>query len=901
MVRNKANVFQQTVWSVKILWFVVLAAIFLLLWNVSSLSAQEISTGQPSTIPAEIVSDWKAQDGTDYEQAIVKIREDYKKYADRMTGSGESGYLTACHWRRVERMEAYAEEIKRVAYAKHHDIGGAIIGYNEDLKGDGIRGLGDWGFAGMSRSDDYGQGGNSGIYLLEFEDFYPSPTVIIEDKTGVLRDPCPSYDGNYLVYAHSKDNNGYHICDIDMATKKTRQLTDNLDGLHVSDYEPCVLPSGDIIFSSSRCFGQVSCNVNITSNLFLIDQDGKYMRRVGYDQVSTFYPTMMEDGQVMYTRWEYNDRNIANCFGIFTMHPDGSHQMEWFGNQTEWPATFSQARIVPGSNGMKALAIIGGHQGAYNGDLIFVDASKGRDNIGVVNCTQLVAPIRSKSSGGGAFDMNGVPAEDKRFQNPYPLDDSCFLVSYRITTKDKFRIYFMDIEGNRELIAWDGTKSVSQPVSLMERSEPAIPRYQADYTKDVAQVSVANVYYGDGIKGVTSGVEKVRVVAMEYRTDPAFGNTGSTSYQMTPVGRFGGSWDAKWIVGEAPVAGDGSMSFEVPPNTPLFLQLIDTSGICVQTMRSWMTLKPGERFECTGCHENKNDTPPALTPLKNANNAKPLRKFYETSGEKGSFHFANVVQPVLNENCVRSGCHNKSHTKLQMDGEVFWTNDLDDAENNGAYRYWSHAYYNLSDRKYVNCNAMFGSAGPIKPRSLGSSKSAVITKLQGGHVKNLPDDVIPKIAAWIDLSIPYSGTYTDDMREEDAIKYLERVARREKQEAFEAANLEEWINAGQYQQPKYGYFSTTTSHHSADVAKPAADIISVRFNLDARQLSVRIPSEGTVKLLDLQGRQILSRTISKESFTYNATQHFKVEVSTGTYVVKFDGIKLRCERLVSLF
>ena len=692
----------------------------------------------PSSFPKEIVDDWIAQDGANYSAAISSIKSElesdgFDDYAQKITGSGEDGYLNACHWRRVARMYNYRRYLKKIICARHHDIGGAIIGYTEELNNDGFKGYGQWGsFGSMSKSSDYpNRGANTAIMLLEFDNHYPTMKDLISGGSGVVRDPCPSYDGKTLVYAHSKDNNGYHIFDYNMETGDTRQLSDDPQGINVSDFEPCVTPSGDIIFGSSRCFGHVDCNVNITSNLYIMNKDGKYLRRIGYDQIHTFYPTMMDNGSVMYTRWEYNDRNVANCFGIFTMNQDGSRQMEWYGNQTEWPATFNQARQIPGTQ--MALATIGGHEGPYAGDLVKVDISETRNGTKGV---ELIAPRGRSGGGGGMMSMSGVPDEDKLFQNPYPLSKNWFLISYRTSRKAKFSVYLMNLDGDRELVAWDATESVSQPISLAERKTPIMTNFQADYSKDYAEVSVADVYYGMAVEGVRDGeVDKIRVAAMEYRTDPAFGNTGAMSYQMTPVGRFGCSWEAKWIVGECPVEEDGSAAFQVPPNTPIFLQLIDEDGICLQTMRSWMTLMPGERFDCVGCHEDKNEAPPkGVTPI--AVNAVPLEPFWDVPQELGSFYYPDVIQPVLDKNCNMSGCHDASHRSLNLTDEKIWSNDLtSDEENNGAYRYWNRSYYELFN--HVNCNAIFGSARAISPESVGSSRSSVIRQLQQGDRKSV--------------------------------------------------------------------------------------------------------------------------------------------------------------------
>jgi len=240
---------------------------------------------------------------------------------------------------------------------------------------------------------------------------------------------------------------------------------------------------------------------------------------------------------------------------------------------------------------MKAVATLAGHMGPHAGDICLVDASKVRNGSSGVT---LICPKGRSLGSGGAYNMDGVEDKLKLFQNPYPLDETCMLVSYRKTRTSRFQIFWMDFDGNRELIATGGSQSVSQPISLKKRPIPITMSYQVDYTKSTGVVSVVDVNYSlSAMKNVAKGdVKKIRVVAMEYRTDPAHGNTGSSAYQMGPVGRYGCSWEAKWICGEVDVAEDGSACFEVPARTPIFLQLIDKNGVMIQTQRSWMTLQP---------------------------------------------------------------------------------------------------------------------------------------------------------------------------------------------------------------------------------------------------------------------------------------------------------------------
>ena len=61
------------------------------------------------------------------------------------------------------------------------------------------------------------------------------------------------------------------------------------------------------------------------------------MRQVGFDQVHTVTPTLLDDGRVVYTRWDYNDRGQVWAQPLFQMNPDGTGQAEYYGmNRQRW-------------------------------------------------------------------------------------------------------------------------------------------------------------------------------------------------------------------------------------------------------------------------------------------------------------------------------------------------------------------------------------------------------------------------------------------------------------------------------------------------------------------------------------------------------------------------------------
>ena len=121
----------------------------------------------------------------------------------------------------------------------------------------------------------------------------------------------------------------------------------------------------------------------------------------------------------------------------------------------------------------------------------------------------------------------------------------------------------------------------------------------------------------------------------------------------TPVAVGNGCWDTKTVLGEVDFQADGSAFFTVPARTPVYFQAIDQRGHMVQTMRSWLTLQPGENSSCLGCHESKN----SCARLSQAGwpCADAPRRCGPFTVRRGGFSFAKEVQPILDRRCVR--CH----------------------------------------------------------------------------------------------------------------------------------------------------------------------------------------------------------------------------------------------------
>ncbi len=698
-------------------------------------------------------------------------------------------YLRACEARRAKRLEPLLVRWRRFVFTQHRFNRGSWK-YTEGL------------------SDSPGSRGGflpgSSLNVLEFADAgaaassYGKVRTLIDDARGFLRDPDVSYDGRRVLFAWKKSMNDddLHLYEMDVATGQVRQLT---RGLGCADYEGVYLPGGNIVFNSTRCFQSVPCNVNPVSNFYLMDGRGRFMRRVGFDQVHTIFPTVTDDGRVLYTRWEYVDRGQIYPQPLFHMNPDGTEQRECYGATSWFPTNVVHARKIPGTT--KIVAIVTGHHRPAAGKLGIIDPAKGRQEASGV---QLVAPIRHTEP--IRKDKYGEGGD--QFQHPYPLDERRFLVTLALPTPEgglgRFNIYFVDVDGRRELLvqgreagAGVGCKQI---IPLAPRPRPHRRPDLVDYRQATGTVYLQDVYEGPGLKGIPRGtIKRLRVVAVEYQA-ASIGRLdhrgkGGSSTVWTPVAVGHGSWDVKVVLGSATVHDDGSALFEVPARTPIYFQALDAKGHAVQTMRSWTVLMPGEKQSCVGCHEPASTAPPAGRRVSAALAAgrQPLEPFY---GPPRGFSFAGEIQPILDRHCSR--CHTGAKDKpFSLSGER--------VEVGKTERKFSRAYLALvhargaggdCNHPVVNWIDSMSEPSMLPPRHRGAAASKLLAMLEKRHNDvRLSAEEMAKIACWIDLLVPYCGEFREDhaWSAKDLARYNRFLAKRRAMESTERANIGAWI------------------------------------------------------------------------------------------------------------
>jgi len=767
-------------------------------------------------IPDSVIADWERQDSVEtigyqqaYEDIVAKLSAESKstlrsvlnksvKPNDSTEYSHKRAYAQARHALRVQRLTPYLDRIQTIVFAKNY---GLLSNYSGSLPfntcGLSFEGLKEW-----------GPGAELCVLTLK-DDFYGVETVLLEDRDGCIRDPKVSFDGDRLLFAWKKSpkDDDYHLYEMDVATRDVRQLT---HGKEYADYEGEYMPNGDIVFTSTRSQNIRNCGAINVGNLFMCDKDGRFIRRIGYDQVATAHPALLPNGQVIYTRWEYNDRNHMSNIGLFVMNPDGSRQTEYYGNSSWWPVCLLQARGIPGTS--KAMAVLCGHHSSASGKPAIIDPRKARNyplggkasEYGV----QLICPVREyvyDESDLGQSDRWGGRGE--QYQYPYPLSEDAMLVAYRTANPKphyagppypvRFEIFFVTVDGDRELLVSDDRLHCTQPYPFAPHPKPPLFASDVDYRKKTGAYYVQDIYSGYGLNGVPRGtVQKLRVVALDYVAAQVgrHGGMGKTthgvpaptsgSFMATPISRNWGAWDVKIVLGEAPVHEDGSAAFVIPARRPVYFQAINAKGHCVQTMRSWSTLMPGETNYCVGCHEHRNETP-AATPwptIAVRKGAQPLEPFHGI--ENQGFSYPKFVQPIFDEHCIR--CHDEEHPRGINLKETPLVRDED------ARKEWNQSYEVLTNKKLVSWITANSATNMLPPYADGSCKSRLISNLQKGHNDtSITDEEIEVVSCWIDLLIPHCGTHTERMSGDASVaKYDSFLDRRRKWEAEERQQID---------------------------------------------------------------------------------------------------------------
>jgi len=566
----------------------------------------------------------------------------------------------------------------------------------------------------------------------------------------------------------------YHICELALEGGVPRVLTRG----DTDNFFPLYLPGGDILFSSTLRGGYHRCGRGpcFVYTLARMGPNGENPHSISFHETHEWNPCLLNDGRVIYTRWDYVDRNAVLYQQLWSARPDGGNVRIYYGNNTWDPAGIWEARSIPGSPRVMATACP--HHGMSAGSVVLLDNTKGVD--GQEPLTRLTpdarfpeseAPLARGPNPTAPYDFDTPtdgywnsplrepwrvkePTEEERrwpghcYKSPWPLSETRFIVSYSYDAlvgeagpniPNMFGLYLADAFGNRELLYRDPNISSLWARPLATRTPPPEVASSIDATrrdKGTGTFFLSNVMESWPYLPTNAPITHLRVFQVLLKTTPNI-DSPKVAAGLGALGRQ--------MLGTVPVEADGSAYFEAPARTPLMFQALDAQGRAVQIMRSLVYLQPGEAETCIGCHEHRMKKEPPRAQAQAIQRAPSAIK----PGPDGTkpFSYPRLVQPILDKHCV--SCHDGKEPKRPV--------------LTGAPEGWASKSFNALIKRvaYSGWNNPNGNGEPLtEPLRFGARASPLAKMLEQGHGKVvLTHEEWERLNLWMDANGAFYGTF----------------------------------------------------------------------------------------------------------------------------------------------
>ncbi|MHB8969100.1 MAG: HzsA-related protein, partial [Pirellulaceae bacterium] len=649
--------------------------------------------------------------------------------------------------------------IKRVPLGGARRTSWEGYGYGEYL---GIPRQSSWNYGTMPNVDNWT---NEIAVLSPLRADAPLATLYRPSGTGLVNDLELHWDADRLLFSMPDAHRNWQVHELALnpATRAAQlppqQLTPGAPR-DVHNYDAIYLPNDEIIFLSTAPLQGVPCNAGVIVGLmYKMGPDGSNVRQLTFEQDHDYTPSVLNDGRVLYLRWDYTDTPHVWNRLLMSMNPDGSGQMEYTGANSYWPNAMFFARAVP-DHPTKIVTIVTGHHEGRVGELFLFDPARGRrETAGVVQrIPRAGPPVLPKIE--DKLTEHSWP----KFLHPWPLSQKYFLVACKPDPDALWGIYLVDVFDNRVLLKEEEGVALLEPVPLRPRPRPPViaDRVQPDRTD--ALVYMEDVYSGPGLRGVPRGtVKALRLFTYHFGYQKVAGIDHRVGAD--------GPWEAKRVLGTVPVEADGSAFFRVPAKTPISVQPLDADGSALALMRSWMTAMPGENLSCVGCHDRPDSVPLGTSPRIAL--ANPPRTITPWHGPARGFSFVREVQPVLDKYCV--SCHDGApgaqsaqpdlrrdqggfvvYRAGELDGKFLGTDRQELLGNYGAV--FDPSYVAL--RAFVRVGGLESDLHLLPPREFAADTSELVRMLvKGHHNVKLDAEAWDRIFTWIDLNAPCHGTW----------------------------------------------------------------------------------------------------------------------------------------------
>jgi hypothetical protein len=497
--------------------------------------------------------------------------------------------------------------------------------------------------------------------------FIDDENFIPETPNYDVKDLSIHSDGDRLLFAmrapeipnaDEEDQPTWDIWEYHLTTKVLRRIiTSDIVAAAGHDLNPAYLPDDSIVFSSTRqtrsramllddnkpqYTAQEEGNDGPAFVLHVMDNDGTNIQQITYNQSHDLQPTVLDNGRVLFTRW---DQAGSNNLSLYTVNPDGTDVQYHYGfnslNTTprDEALTLFRPQAMPDN---RVASIFKRRSEFLGGDMVVIDTENFVENELAINggSGEAQAPLyHLEIVTDNERSRNGV------FSSLHPLFDGTnrLLVSWsqcRMQVIATGRLVPCTDEwwDNEEteiapplfgIWIYNLTDSTQQPVVLgkeglmFTEAVTLEPRVAAAYiapttdNSSLGTLHIRSVYDGNlaGIDpddftlgavanpAITPTADRpARFVRIVKAVSIADGDVLDEQDDNVYGNRFNQNNNMREIIGYTPVEPDGSVLVQVPADIAFTLQVLDADGRRFSTNTTyWMQLRPGERRECNDC------------------------------------------------------------------------------------------------------------------------------------------------------------------------------------------------------------------------------------------------------------------------------------------------------------
>ncbi|WP_334078427.1 hypothetical protein [Microbulbifer sp. M83] len=440
------------------------------------------------------------------------------------------------------------------------------------------------------------------------------------------------------------------------------------------DIGPAFLPDGRIVFTSTRQrrsralllddnkpqFSSLAEDLQQEAFvLHVMEGDGSDIRQISYNQSHDLHPTVLDDGRVLFNRWD-NMAGVDNL-SLYTVDPDGTGLAFHYGYHSQQTGTGeSEAAFVRPrelADGRLLVTLRGPEGITFGGDLVAIDSIEyteaytppvegsdaprelvGQASISVdeVITDGTLSPHGLFASAWPFYDgtsrllvsWSECRVLEPETELPRPCTDEWLAIPDIMPADPLYGLWIYDYaEGTQQpiVVAEEG-QMISEGVTLEPRTVPEyipelIPATELDrelVDEGAGVLDIRSVYDFDGedIAGIPPLADPAETTAAErparyLRVIKGVGipDDSVLDFDASAFGRSRAQ-GMREILGYTPIQPDGSVRVKLPADMPLAIGVVDANGRRIAGRhRSWLQLRAGEVRQCNGCHTGDSEVP----------------------------------------------------------------------------------------------------------------------------------------------------------------------------------------------------------------------------------------------------------------------------------------------------